>query len=116
MSKVTPTSARKADHIRINVEEDGQSGLTTGLDRVRLKHDATPELDLRRADPSLEFLGRGLRYPILISSMTGGTSAARQINLTLAEADQAYGRAMGLGSIRAAVEDQSLAPTLQIRR
>jgi len=116
MSKVTPTSARKADHIRINVEEDVQSGLTTGLDRVRLKHDAIPELDLRRVDPSLEFLGRGLRYPILISSMTGGTSAARQINLTLAEAAQAYGLAMGLGSIRAAVEDQSLAATFQVRR
>lgn len=116
MSKVTPTSSRKADHIRINIEEDVQSGLTTGLERVRLRHNAVPELDLRRVDASLDLFGRHMRYPVLISSMTGGTEAAGRINISLAQAAQANGLAMGLGSVRAALEDPNLAETFQVRR
>jgi isopentenyl-diphosphate delta-isomerase len=115
MSKVTPTAERKADHIRVNLEEDVQSSLTTGLERVQLEHDAVPELNLAQVDCSLTFFGKRLGAPILISSMTGGTSRAQSINLTLAAGAQAEGVAMGLGSIRAAVEDGSLAPTFQVR-
>jgi isopentenyl-diphosphate delta-isomerase len=116
MPKVTPTSARKADHIRINVEEDVQSGLTTGLERVRLRHNAVPELDLRQVDTSLSMFGRRLRYPVLISSMTGGTQQAGRINAILAEVAQAKGLAMGLGSVRAALEDPSTEGTFKVRR
>lgn len=115
MSKVTPTSARKADHIRINVEEDVQSGLTTGLERVRLRHNAVPEIDLRQVDTSLDLFGRQLRLPVLISSMTGGTQEAGRINTILAEAAQANGLAMGLGSMRAAVEDPGTEDTFRVR-
>ena len=47
--------------------------------------------------------------------MTGGIEAAAAINHSLAEAAQAMGVAMGLGSQRAAIEDPSLEPTFQIR-
>jgi len=43
MGKVTPTSARKDDHIRINLEQDVQSGLSSGLERYQFIHDALPE-------------------------------------------------------------------------
>ena len=46
MAKVTQTSSRKADHIRINLEEDVRSGLTTGLERYHFTHAALPEIDL----------------------------------------------------------------------
>ena len=45
MKKVTLSSSRKADHIRINLEKDVQSGLTTGLEKYRFIHQALPELD-----------------------------------------------------------------------
>jgi isopentenyl-diphosphate delta-isomerase len=48
--------------------------------------------------------------------MTGGTDRAKEINLTLARGAQSEGVAMGLGSLRAAVEDESLADTFQVRR
>ena len=118
MGKVTPnvsTSARKADHIRINLEEDVRSGLTTGLERYRFIHQALPELDLAAVDTRVQWFGKTLAAPLLISSMTGGTEAAREINRTLAAAAQSAGIAMGLGSQRAAIENPELARTFQVR-
>jgi len=116
MAKVAPVSRRKADHIRINLEEDVRSELTTGLERLRFEHDALPELDLGSLETGLVFLGKKLAAPLLISSMTGGTAAAGQINLALAQAAQQRGVAMGLGSLRAALEDPAQAATFQVRR
>lgn len=119
MAKVTDsqTSQRKDDHIRINLEENVQfPTLTTGLERYRFFHQAIPELDLAEIDSSLTVFGRTLNAPILISSMTGGTERAKQINLTLAEGAQQHRIAMGLGSMRAAIEDISAAHTFQVRQ
>ncbi|MGH2523361.1 MAG: type 2 isopentenyl-diphosphate Delta-isomerase, partial [Anaerolineales bacterium] len=118
MSEVTSapaTATRKADHIRINLEEDVRSGLTTGLERYRFIHQALPELDLASIDASGPLFGKTLRAPLLISSMTGGTDRAHAINRTLAAAAQSAGIAMGLGSQRAAIENPELAPTFQVR-
>src|SRR5258707_6950788 len=115
MAQVTGTAARKADHIRINLEEDVRSGLTTGLERYRFVHQALPELDLSAVDTSVTWFGKTLHAPLLISSMTGGTEAAAAINRNLAAAAQAAGIAMGLGSQRAAVENAALAGTFQVR-
>ena len=54
MPKVTPTGSRKNDHIRINLDEDVSSGLTTGLERFRFIHQALPEIDLERVDLSTQ--------------------------------------------------------------
>jgi isopentenyl-diphosphate delta-isomerase len=116
MSKVTHTAGRKADHIRINLEEDVQSGITTGLERLRFEHNATPELDLRQVSTELTFFDKHISAPLLISCMTGGTDEAKQINRALAEAAQESNIAMGLGSMRAAIEDASLAETFQVRQ
>src|SRR5258706_15771218 len=115
MAQVTGTAARKADHIRINLEEDVRSGLTTGLERYRFVHQALPELNLAEVDTRVTWFGKTLAAPLLISSMTGGTEAAAAINHTLAAAAQAAGIAMGLGSQRAAVENPALAATFQVR-
>jgi isopentenyl-diphosphate delta-isomerase len=115
MAKVTPIGARKSDHIRINLEEDVRSGITTGLERYRFLHQALPELNLPSVDLSLNLFSRNLKAPFLISSMTGGTSEAAAINRTLAMAAQETGIVMGLGSQRAAIEHPELAETFQVR-
>ena len=115
MPKVTPTSSRKADHIHINLKEDVQSGLTTGLEHYFFTHQALPEIDLESVDLSQTVFGKRLKAPILISSMTGGTPEASRINHVLATAAQESGIAMGLGSQRAAIEHPELAPTFQVR-
>lgn len=116
MPKVTQTSSRKADHIRINLDEDVRSGLTSGLERYRFIHQALPELNLEDIDLNSGLFGRDLRAPILISSMTGGTEQAGRINRVLAEAAQETGIAMGLGSQRAAIENPGLSDTFQVRQ
>ena len=116
MTKVAPIDQRKSDHIKINLEQDVRSALTTGLETYRFVHEALPELDLNRIDTTLSLFGKKLHSPILISSMTGGTSAAETINLRLAEAAQECGIAMGVGSQRAAIEHPEQASTFQVRR
>ncbi len=116
MPKDTEIKDRKLDHIRINLEKDVRSALTTGLENYHFAHESLPELDLEHTDTSLDLYTKKLAAPILISSMTGGTEEAETINLRLAEAAQAVGVAMGVGSQRAALEHPSQARTFQVRR
>ncbi len=106
---------RKSDHIRINLEQDVASQITTGLERVRFAHQAVPELDMQAIDLSTTVFGKTLRAPLLMSCMTGGTEEALAINRNLAAAAQRAGVAMGLGSMRAAVAHPELAYTFQVR-
>ena len=107
---------RKADHIRINIEEDvAFKGLTTGFEDYFFMHEALPDLALDDVDTGCTIFNRPLNTPLLISSMTGGTAEAREINRILAQAAQEVGMAMGLGSMRAAIEDSSLEYTYKVR-
>lgn len=107
---------RKADHIRINLEEDVQfPRLTNGFERYRLVHQALPEVDLRSIDTKVSLFGKSLKLPLLISSMTGGTEAARVINRNLAEGAEARGIAMGLGSQRTGIEQPDTAHSFVVR-
>ena len=116
VTKAGATESRKLDHILINLEEDVQfPRVTTGLERYRFMHQALPELSLNDIDTRLTVFDKQLQSPILISSMTGGTEMARAINRNLALAAQQHGIAMGLGSQRAAIEDDSLADSYAIR-
>jgi isopentenyl-diphosphate delta-isomerase len=111
------TQSRKADHIRICLEEDVQCRETTnGLERYRFTHCCLPELNRDDIDISTTFLGKHLGAPLLISSMTGGTEQAGMINQRLAAVAQHYKIAMGVGSQRVAVEKPQVANTFAIRK
>jgi isopentenyl-diphosphate delta-isomerase len=115
MSPENIISSRKASHIRINLDEDVQSGLTTGLEHYHFIHQPLPELDLDEVDLGVEIFGKRLNAPILISSMTGGTDEAARINRNLAKAAQQMGAAMGVGSQRAALDHPELADSFRVR-
>ncbi|WP_442786380.1 type 2 isopentenyl-diphosphate Delta-isomerase [Leptothoe sp. PORK10 BA2] len=107
---------RKADHLRICLEDDVQCHqITTGLENYRFIHCGLPELSYDQVDISTQFLGKTLGAPLLISSMTGGTEQARLINQRLAITAQKFGLAMGVGSQRVAVEKPELADTFNVR-
>lgn len=110
------TEQRKAEHIRICLEEDVRSATAgSGFADYRFRHRALPEIDFADIDTSCEFLGKPVSVPLLISSMTGGTEEALRINRNLAEAAQRQGWAMGVGSVRAAVERPAVAHTFRVR-
>jgi len=110
------TQTRKADHLRICLDEDVQFHSTTnGLERYRFTHCCLPELDRNEITLTTTFLGKQLGAPLLISSMTGGTAQAGKINHRLAKVAQHYKIAMGVGSQRVAVEKPQVASTFAVR-
>ena len=106
---------RKREHLEICLTRNVRSQGATGLECLRLTHQALPEMALADVNTETEFLGHRLRAPILISAMTGGTDRAQSINRRLARAAQAFGLAMGLGSQRASLESPELLGTYQVR-
>jgi isopentenyl-diphosphate delta-isomerase len=110
------TQNRKADHLRVCLEEDVQCHqITSGLEQYRFTHCCLPELDRNDICLTRSFLGKSLKAPLLISSMTGGTEFAQTINYRLAEAAQQYGIAMGVGSQRVAIENPEVTVTFAVR-
>lgn len=109
-------TSRKADHIRINLEEDvAAKGVDSGFDEYRFIHRALPEVNLDEVDTSTEVFGRRLAAPLFISCMTGGTDEARKINRNLARVAQDLRLAIGVGSGRALLEHPQFAESFDIR-
>ncbi|HEX7055823.1 MAG TPA: type 2 isopentenyl-diphosphate Delta-isomerase [Bacilli bacterium] len=108
---------RKAEHISIVLNEQvSGANITSGLERYRFWHNALPELDFTAIDTSTVFFGKKLRFPLLVSSMTGGAELSAEINKRLATTAERRGWAMGLGSMRAVLEHAELRHTYIVRR
>lgn len=111
------TGERKMEHVRLCLRENvAGEGISSGLEHLVFKHNPLPEVDFDDIQLASYFLGHQLQAPLLISSMTGGSAGTAQINQRLAAAAEARGWALGLGSIRAAVEKEELAYTFQVRK
>lgn len=89
--------------------------LSTGLERLRLAYAGLPELDLAGVDLSCGMLNSRLSMPFMILGMTGGTSLSGTINRNLAIAAQECGVALGLGSMRIALENRKAAESFRVR-
>jgi len=107
---------RKDDHLHINSQEDVKSSNTTGLEKFRLIHQALPEINLSDVDTSIFVFDKSLSFPLMISSMTGGTKNALEINQILANSAQKYNIAMGVGSQRIGIEENTRMETFNIRK
>jgi isopentenyl-diphosphate Delta-isomerase len=109
-----PARDRKAEHIHLALDERTQADRTY-FDDWGFDHQALPELDLAEIDTSMEFLGKRLAAPLLLSCMTGGTGEASRINAHLAAAAERREVAVGVGSQRKALEDPAQASSFQVR-
>ena len=99
---------RKNDHLDIILDRQRAQILAdTGFSRYQFSHCALPQLHLDQIDLSVSLLGKTLAAPLLISSMTGGAARARDINHHLAEAAEALGIALAIGSQRVALQSGS---------
>ena len=109
-----PIQRRKDDHLTVAARDDIEHVSRGGFEHYRVRHRALPGRDLSEVDLAVDCLGHRLAAPLIISSMTGGTERARQVNAKLAIAAEASGLAMGLGSGRAALEHPELAATFRL--
>lgn len=91
---------RKRDHLRHALDERHQAIGASELDRVKLRHDALPEIDFDSVDLSTEFLGHRLATPFFVSGMTAGHVDAPALNDRLASACARRGWIFGVGSQR----------------
>ena len=108
---------RKLDHIHIVADDRAIDRKQYYFDRIRLTHRALPELKLSDVDPSVQFLGKELSFPLLISSMTGGADEELiKINRNLAIAAEAEGVALAIGSQRVFLSDEAARESFELRK
>ncbi|MGZ3697670.1 MAG: type 2 isopentenyl-diphosphate Delta-isomerase, partial [Bdellovibrionota bacterium] len=100
-------ASRKRDHIRLALDPAHQAEGLSALDRVRLVHEALPELDFSEIFLDSPFLGENDLTPFYVAGMTAGHEDAPRINRLLAEACAARGWVMGVGSQRRELGEKS---------
>lgn len=106
---------RKAEHIRVCLEDPVESGAQGGLGAWRLAYQALPEIALDDVDLTTTLAGKTLKAPLIIGAMTGGNSEAGSFNRMLATAAERCGVGFALGSGRVALERPESMVSFQIR-
>lgn len=113
---VDEVKTRKAEHVQVALNHDIAAPQASSWADIRLIHQALPEVNLDAVDTSTVYLGKRLRHPVFISSLTGGHPDVAVINERLAVIAQEYGLAMGVGSQRAALVTPALEATYSVTR
>ncbi len=91
---------RKHDHISLAFS----SQIAAAQSDTRFTYEPLLGSHLKGQTEPFTFLGKTMRVPMWVSSMTGGTTLARSINTNLARACHEFGMGMGLGSCRILLE------------
>src|SRR5436305_10945424 len=107
---------RKIEHVNIALGQDISAAQSANWNDVQFVHQALPEVDLDEIDTSVSFLGHTVRYPIFISSLTGGHDDVTSINRNLARAAEHYSLALGVGSQRAGIVNPEVSSSYTITR
>lgn len=104
---------RKEDHVNICLSKDVKAHYNY-WDDVHFIHQALPEIDFSEIDTKAIVLGKELFAPVIISAITGGYPKAEIINRNLAEAASTLKIGLGVGSQRAALENDTLRGTYSV--
>ena len=107
---------RKIEHVNIALGQDISVAQKANWNDIQFVHQALPEVNLDEIDTSVSFLGHKLRYPLFISSLTGGHDDVISINRNLARAAEHYGLALGVGSQRAGIVNPDVIGSYAITR
>ncbi len=102
---------RKKDHIDLAF---ASQTLVKEMD-TRFMYEPMLSAHPGNAIPETTFMGKSLKLPLWVSSMTGGTKKAGTINRNLARACQEFGMGMGLGSCRLLLQDDAHLPDFDMR-
>lgn len=106
-------TSRKKDHVNICLSQDVNAHHNY-WDDIHFEHHALPEINFSEIETNTKVLGKELEAPIIISAITGGYPEAETINRNLAAAAARFGLGMGVGSQRAALENNATAKTYSV--
>jgi isopentenyl-diphosphate delta-isomerase len=104
-------SDRKKEHIELTTK----SQLSRWSNDTRFYYEPMIGSHTEEVDLSVDFFGKKLNFPLWVSSMTGGTAEAKNINVNLARACKEFGLGMGLGSCRILLDEPEHLPDFDIR-
>jgi isopentenyl-diphosphate delta-isomerase len=111
------TSRRKIEHLELCASSPVESRYVgAGFNDIMMVHRALPELDMEDIDLSIDFLGKKMKAPFMIASITGGHPDTTPINAALAGAAEELGVGIGVGSQRAAIEDPAQEESFRVVR
>ncbi|MDR7665627.1 type 2 isopentenyl-diphosphate Delta-isomerase [Methanosarcina sp. Z-7115] len=114
---INTTSRRKIEHLKLCAESPVESrNVSAGFEDVTLIHRALPELNMDKLDLSVDLLGKRLKAPFLIASITGGHPDTISVNSALAAAAEELGVGIGVGSQRAAIDDPAQEESFKVVR
>ncbi|WP_282016517.1 isopentenyl-diphosphate delta-isomerase [Marinifilum flexuosum] len=102
---------RKKDHIELAFRSQIEKSFVDDRFYYEPFINTHPQKELK----PFNFLGKEIRTPIWVSSMTGGTKLAGKINSNLAKACAEFGMGMGLGSCRMLLEDDKYLADFDVR-
>lgn len=105
------TSARKKAHIDLAF----QSQVAQVQTDTRFYYEPVLAKHPKETGYPTTFLGKELKAPVWVSSMTGGTEMAGVINRNLAKACNQFGMGMGLGSCRIILDSDEYLPDFALR-
>ena len=100
---------RKKDHIRLALDGSTQALVSSGFSRIKLIHQALPEINLSDVSLKTKLLGKEFASPHFVSSMTAGHENSLKINMNLAKAADKNNWLMSVGSQRRELVDANAA-------
>ncbi|MCB0662835.1 MAG: isopentenyl-diphosphate delta-isomerase, partial [Saprospiraceae bacterium] len=111
--KEDPTAAqRKKDHIELAFQSQ-----VSAIDERFYYEPLLSGLGSKQNNwGAFQFLGKEMKNPLWVSSMTGGTEWAGTINANLAKAVKEFGLGMGLGSCRSLLYDDAYFEDFNVRK
>ncbi len=117
LSSISETSKRKKEHIELCLTDQVSfRSKSNGFSRYDFVHNAITEVDISKITFETKFFSHKIDYPFLISSMTGGTEEAENINQRLAVIAEELRIPIGVGSQRQALENKNFHKSYKVIR
>ena len=103
---------RKKDHIQLAMD----SQILPSMADTRFYYEPLIKAHPGHSEiPPFYLASKSMRFPLWVSSMTGGTASAREINTRLAKVSKEFGLGMGLGSCRIILDDDQYFKDFHVR-
>lgn len=115
-TEIISIARRKLSHFELCAHQEVEfRNKTTLLEDVELIHQPLTETSFEGIDLSVKVLGKRLRYPVVVTGMTGGVEEVGIFNREVAALADRLGIGFGVGSQRVMLRYPEVTNTFQVR-